>query len=522
MATDPTKSVQDDSTNTGGSSAGGDSAGAERAFNRPAGAGAADSGGPAGAGTPRDSRPGGSGAGDSAAGAAATDDSPTDASSGSRTDTPGEAGASSGDRATDSHGDAGASSDASASSGAAAAGGGSAGAGASGGAREVPPEERRAAIEDARALTRERARDLRTLLARYISRHLPPLPKASGPVPEPPRTVGAHARILPFLQVIPWVLGVLFAASFIWDFPGATVSALGFTLELEGLLRILSVSGLIGFFTNWLAITMLFNPRERRPIFGQGLIPAQRERVIFRLAKAVSEELINEEIIKAKIEESGIISKYRDVTLAVTRGVVEDPEFRQELKALTSGYLETVLASEEVRRRIAEFLGEKLEEFAGQGFTGFALRAYRFLNEEDFQRRIETAVHELPSNLDMALDELDALLDRIPEKIEARSEDIERWVTRVVLGFVENLDVYEIIVGNIERYDERKLEALIKNTSNEQLNYIKYLGGVLGCVGGLVIWRPFLALGVFVAVGGLLFVIDEALYRRRTARRNRT
>ncbi len=380
---------------------------------------------------------------------------------------------------------------------------------------KIPPIDRETALNNARALTRERARDLRTLLARYISRHLPPLPRASGHAPEPPRSVGAHARILPFLQLIPWLLGLVFVFSFIWDFPDVQVAAFGFALRLEGLLRILSVSGLIGFFTNWLAITMLFNPRERRPIFGQGLIPAQRERVIFRLAKAVSEELINEAIIKEKIEESGIIAKYRDVTLAVTRGVVEDPEFREELKSLTAGYLETVLSSEEVRQRIAEFLGEKLEEFAGRGFTGFALRAYRFLNEPDFQRRIETAIYELPSNLDTALDELDALLDRIPEKIEARSDEIERWVTRIVLGFVENLDVYDIIVSNIERYDERKLEVLIKNTSNEQLNYIKYLGGVLGCVGGLVIWRPFLALGVFAVLGGLLFVVDEALYRRR-------
>jgi uncharacterized membrane-anchored protein YjiN (DUF445 family) len=384
------------------------------------------------------------------------------------------------------------------------------------GEASAPPHDS-AALDEARVLTRTRARDLRSLLARYIRQHLPDLPAAAEVTPEPPRAVGAHARILPFLVLIPWVLAALFAFSFVWDFPDVELSAFGLVLEVDGLLRILSVSGLIGFLTNWLAITMLFNPRERRPIFGQGLIPAQRERVIFRLAKAVSEELINEEIIKKKIEESGVIPKYRDVTLAVTRGVVEDPEFRRELKALTADYLQTVLSSDAVRHKIADFLGEKLEKFAGKGVGGFALRAYRFLNEEDFQRRIESAVQQIPSNLDTALDELDAVLDRVPEKIEARSEEIERWVTRIVLGFVENLDVYNIIIGNIERYDERQLEALIKNTSNEQLDYIKYLGGVLGCIGGFVIWRPFISLIFFAAIGGLLYLIDEALYRRGKA-----
>lgn len=383
---------------------------------------------------------------------------------------------------------------------------------------DVSPEAERASeasVEEARILTSERLRELRRLVGRYVRRHLPPLP-AQRPAPmEPPRTVGAHARLLPYLQAIPWVLALLFGASFLWDFPGIVLTVGGVELALGGLLRIVSVSGLIGFFTNWLAITMLFNPRERRPIFGQGLIPAQRERVIYRLAKAVSEELINEEIIKAKIEESGIIGKYRDVTLAATRGVVEDPEFRRELKALTAGYLDSVLSSHAVRSHMMQVMEDKIQSLAGTGWAGLALRAYRFWNEEDFQRRLEAAVRELPSSLDAALDQVDHVLDRIPEKIEARSHDIEAWVTRIVLGFVEQLDVYGMIVGNMERYDERKLEALIKNTSNEQLNYIKYLGGVLGAVGGLVIWKPFLALAFFAAVGGTLWLVDELLHRRR-------
>src|SRR5690606_16792655 len=372
-----------------------------------------------------------------------------------------------------------------------------------------------ASVEEAKVLTRTRARDLRQMLGRYVRRHMPPLPQKQGGVPEPPRVVGTHARLLPYLRLVPILLVALFVVSFFWDFNGVALAAGDSSLSLQGLLRIISVSGLIGFITNWLAITMLFNPRERRPIFAQGLIPAQRDRVIYRLARAVSDELINEQIIKEKIEESGIIGRYRDISLTVTRGVVEDPEFRQELKALTADYLDQILSSDEVRQRIMTFIEEKLEDLAGHGLGGLALRAYRFINEEDYRRRIEHAVRELPGSLDAALDQIDALLDRIPERIEARSADIEEWVTRAVLGFVGNLDIYEMIVGNMREYDERKLEVLIKSTSNEQLNYIKYLGGVLGAIGGLVIWRPFLALGTFFLIGGTLFLIDETLFRRR-------
>jgi len=65
------------------------------------------------------------------------------------------------------------------------------------------------------------------------------------------------------------------------------------------------------------------------------------------------------------------------------------------------------------------------------------------------------------------------------------------------------------------KYDEAQLEDLLKNTSNEQFNYIKYLGGVLGFFGGLVIWQPVPALILFGVFGLTLWVLDEALLRLR-------
>ena len=373
-------------------------------------------------------------------------------------------------------------------------------------------------VEEARQVTRDRAADFRHLVSRYIRRHLPESRGSEARMHEPPRVKGSHAALLPLLQVIPWTLSALFVFSFFWDFPGMEWVVFGQTLPLQGVLRIVAVSGMIGFLTNWVAITMLFNPRQARPILGQGLIPAQRERVIYRLATAVSEELINEEIIKQKIEENNIIPKYRELAMSVARGVLEDPEFRSDLKRLTGDYVETVLTSDEVRKRIVDFVVEKIESYVGEGVCGMALKAYRYLNEEDFKKRIDKAVHGIPTQLDVVLDEMDALLDKVPEKIEARAEDIEEFATKVVLGFVENLDVYDMVMSNMMAYDEGRLEALIKNSSNEQLNYIKYLGGVLGAMGGLVIWQPVPALILFGSVGGVLFTLDELLFR---AGRNR-
>lgn len=366
-----------------------------------------------------------------------------------------------------------------------------------------------------RNVTRERANDLKNLFSKYIRRYLPERIGEESAFPEPPRMVGSYAQLLPLMRLIPWFLAALFVVSAFWDFEGISFTLFDRTLQLEGLIRIISVSGMIGFLTNWLAITMLFNPRERRPLLGQGLIPEQRERVIYRMASTISEELINADIIKQKIEESGIIPKYREMALSVTKSVIDDPDFRDELKGIISNYVDEVVGSEDVRSRLVEFIVGKIEEYAGEGLGGFALRTYRLVNEGDFQRRIEDAVEQLPSSVDTFLDEMDHLLDAVPEKIEARSQEIEEAASAMITTFVDNIDLYSMIESNMQRYDDRKLEELLKRATNEQLNYIKYLGGVLGCVGGLVIWQPTLSLISFAIIGTIIYGVDELLYRRR-------
>ena len=284
------------------------------------------------------------------------------------------------------------------------------------------------------------------------------------------------------------------------------------------MLKLLSVSGLIGFGTNWLAITMLFQPREKRAVIPQGLIPAQRERVIYRLSEAISRELINADIIKQKIQESGVIGRYRDLAVGVIRGVVEDPGFRTELKDLAAGYAQEVLGSEAVRREVAQLAVQKVEQQAGQGLGGVALRLYRTFAEDDFQRRVDRALDELPSAVVPLLDRIDTALDAVPAKVEARADEIEEAATRAVLSFVESFDIRAMIQEKARGFDEAQLENLLKSTSNEQLNYIKYLGAVLGVFGGFVIWQPVGALALFVSVGLALWAVDEALVRARRAR----
>lgn len=332
----------------------------------------------------------------------------------------------------------------------------------------------------------------------------------------PPRQPGSYARWLPVLQALPWVLGALFAVSFAWDFPGVEVTVAGYSVVLEDLLRFIAVSGLVGFGTNWLAITMLFRPREPRPIVGQGLVPAQRERVAYRLAQAVSDELINKAIIKEKIRESGLVAQYRDRLVAAAGDVVTNEAVRTELKAVLREILRDILSTPSVQDRIVTLTAEQVETHAGTGLSGLALRAYRFFGEDDFRDRLRETVQRLPDSIDPLVEEIDPVLDRLPAEMDRRSDEIEDLLLQLLLRLVDTLDLERMIYENVRAYDERQLEMLLRRTTNEQLNYIKYLGAALGIVGGFVIWAPAVSLVVFPGLGLALYALDEMLYRSRT------
>ncbi len=71
------------------------------------------------------------------------------------------------------------------------------------------------------------------------------------------------------------------------------------------LLLIPFISAFIGWFTNWIAIKMLFHPRHPKKILGvtlHGIFPKRQAVFAEKLGKMVSEELLSFEDIQQKID----------------------------------------------------------------------------------------------------------------------------------------------------------------------------------------------------------------------------
>src|SRR5690625_6332815 len=92
------------------------------------------------------------------------------------------------------------------------------------------------------------------------------------------------------------------------------------------------------------------------------------------------------------------------------------------------------------------------------------------------------------------MDLIDDYLDQRPEKFESKSLQIEEAVKQIVFQLVNQLDVQQFAEENLTRYDEQRVERMIRNATNEHLKVIQYLGAVLGTIGGLIIWEPVISL----------------------------
>lgn len=374
-----------------------------------------------------------------------------------------------------------------------------------------------AAIEVARQKTKRYAKSLWEIIIRH-SRVREFSKKAGIRKPDPERFEFRHKGVLRFLSLIPYVLGIMFVFSFVWDFDDMQWTIFGYSLQLQGLLKILSVSGLIGFMTNWLAITMLFKPAKKRPLLGHGLIPAQKDRIAFRLAQAVAEDLINPEIIKRKITESGIIAQYREQSTRYIKSIIDDPAFRSDLKKLVAQYVDEMIADPEVRGAMAEKIMLKIDEYLeDKSFEKVALKAYSYVKGQEIQHVIEEVLSKVPGSVERGLNTLDDMLDRLPSKLEKQSDAIENVVTNLLYKLVNQLDVHTLVEDNLKSYDEQRISDIIQNASNEQLRYIQYLGALLGMIGGFVIWEPLVSLIVLGILTLSIVLLDTLLIKFRSA-----
>jgi uncharacterized membrane protein YheB (UPF0754 family) len=188
------------------------------------------------------------------------------------------------------------------------------------------------------------------------------------------------------------------------------------------LLSIPIISGFIGWVTNWVAIKMLFHPRNPVKVMGMtfhGIFPKRQKQFAEKLGKLVSEELLSFTEIEQKIINPSNLKKMMPLVEAHV-----DDFLRNKLK--------------DVFPVISMFIGDKtINELKGFFMT-----------------------------------ELEALFPILMQ--------------RYMKNLQEELDLEKIVVEKVSNFSSDKLEEILMGIMSKEFRFVEILGGVLGFLIGLV------------------------------------
>lgn len=342
-------------------------------------------------------------------------------------------------------------------------------------------------------------------------------------VPEQPEAEERGARPLSLkiaivLNLLNYPLfwgGVLFLCWLLLEFILETFFAPAFPTTLQRYSEpVAAVLGpaVVGYWTNWLAIKMLFHPQRQNAVWW-GLIHARREGLIASLAAGIRSSLISPEIIRDYLAEEGVLTKITAGVAGALDGVLKDPAFREELAAVVAGLFRRILEDPRTRAEVDRYLASVLAEWEGANLGEKVLVWTKQLWEGAFRRRVWAFLDELPEQAAGLLPRLMAALETIPVILEREAKTVEALVAELVADGLRRIDFESVIRGQLAKLDPTALERLLTANICEELVFIQTSGGIFGFLVGLAIryplFRPVFLLGGLVLWGIYRLTVEK-------------
>ncbi len=182
------------------------------------------------------------------------------------------------------------------------------------------------------------------------------------------------------------------------------------------------ISAFIGWFTNWIAIKMLFHPKEPKKILGitiQGIFPKRQQQFAEKLGKLVSQELLSFADIQQKLVHPDNIQKLMPV----------------------------------VEEHIDQFLRKKLAEEMPV--------ISMFIGENTIQQLKGIFMKELESLFPVIM---------------------QRYMGHLQ----QELDLEKIVTQKVAAFSSDKLEEILQSILSKEFRFVELIGAFLGFIIGLL------------------------------------
>ncbi|XZM80338.1 DUF445 family protein [Clostridium perfringens] len=227
------------------------------------------------------------------------------------------------------------------------------------------------------------------------------------------------------------------------------------------------IGAVIGYITNWLAIKMLFRPREAKYIFGMklpftpGLIPKEKSRIANKVGETVGTHLLNSDSLSKALNDDKIKSKFNEVAKEKINQIIN--------------------SNSTLENSLKNTLGENYYALKENMINNIAKTILESIQEEEFKNKVKFYI----------VDSIKEQLNKDPEKIidfinsnkfrEVIINTLEEEKTRDIIGKAllkevktlgkEDLTIEEVIPENIKPY----IEEYVKSQKDTLVDIIKNL-----------------------------------------------
>ena len=225
--------------------------------------------------------------------------------------------------------------------------------------------------------------------------------------------------------------------------------------------------------------------------------------------------VLNEDLIRLRVEETGLVTKVNDLVMDGTSGIIKDEELREILKKTIFDSMSEYAQRDDVRKEIRGIIDDRLESNLDGGVKKFLLQTYKKYNEKDYHEVINKVVSDIPKVAIEVIEKMEQQLDRASAYIRLQKGYTEKQIMNIFVDLLNKIDITSLLAKQMEHFDEAKLEKMVWEATNEQLLYIQYLGTVLGILGGMLIWQPQIMGGIYILVFSSLWLLDNAIFKFR-------
>lgn len=308
------------------------------------------------------------------------------------------------------------------------------------------------------------------------------------------------------------------------------------------------IGGVIGYITNDIAIRMLFRPHTAKYVFGvhvpftPGIIPKEKSRIAEAIGSAISENLMNKEVLEKYLLSDKMVEKIRNSVIEfVNKQKVNHESIRaflchylseEEVQSIAASINENIaketctkLADPKVGETVAKVAMEHVEKslsgdgakillagigglakgiggIAGKLFgvdiVGKILGLLRDPTERYLASNINTMLaengeeivcnmlgNEVNSFLDKKIASLlvghDEQLSQLPDTVETIYRTV---ITEHLPHILDSIDISRIVTERINEMDMAETEKLIFLVMAKELKAIVWLGAALGTIMG--------------------------------------